>query len=1284
MAAFCLAFAALAFSPQASATEPVKGEVSVSTEGGYARFIFRFDDEVTAQVRMSGAIMVIKFDRPVDVPVERLSQRAPAYISAARRDPDGMAIRFALMQRIKYHVMPVAERTYLDLLPANWTGILPGLPQEVIDELANRARDAEKKLREQRGDTARREPPMIRVKVGSQPTFTRYVFNLPDKVAVTPSRAGEKMTLKFDMAIKWDLADATVALPSTLASVETKRDYTSAAVTFTLKGKPDVRTFREEQNFIVDIGTGAAAGVPTMKLGGADASAEAAKAPAIEPPQTVPAKGAAPAPQVNASLPAPNSAPPAPAKAPAPEPAPPKAAAAAPTPAPAPLPPLPELAPPLPGPEKAAAAAPPKPSEAPATEGPKTKPDAQHTAAPKAAETPKAKVDAAAPAKLKTAAAAPSRPHLPVDPKAPVVAEVQRSGDNVQISFPFAVPTPAAAFRRADVLWLVFDSTAKLDLAALNSDTSTIIRSVTQERGKDGEAIIRIKLVRPRLAGISPDGPGWNLNIGDTVIERTKPLGIARNIVGRNRASITIPFEEPGQVHRIVDPDMGDTLMVVTALGPARGFLKPQEFIELRALASAHGVVVQPIADDLTAELSVDKIILSRPGGLTISAIELNGRVSGMFRALTFDTQLWGYNRQAEFSPRQSELIGMAASAPKTRRNLARYNLARFYLARGLSAEARAVADVTLKDQKSGGDEVTGTVLKAVADVLLARPVDALKSLANPQIGNQHDAPIWRAIAYAQQGKWDEARDGFKNVEASIAALPIELQRLALMMAARASVELNDFSGAAKLLDEIATIGVTPELEPSVAVLTGRLDQGLGRNEEALAAYHSAANSKDRRAGAQGRLREIELRFSSGEMSREDAIGQLETLTTVWRGDETEVEGLKLLAHLYTEEQRYRDAFHVMRTAMLAHPNSDLTRKIQDEAATTFDSLFLDGKGDAMPAVEALGLFYDYRELTPIGRRGDEMIRKLADRLVSVDLLDQAAELLQHQIDHRLQGAARAQVATRLAVIYLLNHKPDRAIKTLQTTRSGELSNELRDQRLLLEARALSEVGRHSLALEVIANLTSHEAIRLRSDILWAARRWREAAEQIELLYGDRWKSFTPLTETERNDILRAAIGYALGEEPIGLDRFREKYAAKMAEGPDRRAFDVVSAPIGTSGDEFRAVARKIAGLDTLNAFLTDMRKRYPDASALSPGAPPLPKPGTPQASANPAPGKLGEPPKTVAPAKPAANAAKKPADAPPPPKVPEGVPLKPDPAPTGSIPRVPLPRPKPRMFAHR
>ena len=197
-------------------------------------------------------------------------------------------------------------------------------------------------------------------------------------------------------------------------------------------------------------------------------------------------------------------------------------------------------------------------------------------------------------------------------------------------------------------------------------------------------------------------------------------------------------------------------------------------------------------------------------------------------------------------------------------------------------------------------------------------------------------------------------------------------------------------------------------------------------------------------------------------------------------------------------------------------------------------------------------MFYEYRELTPIGRRGDEMIRRLADRLVAVDLLDQAAELLQYQVDKRLEGAARAQVAARLAMVYLTNRKPDRAIAALRTTRIADLSGELRQQRLLLEARAQSDVGRHDLALDIISNITGREAIRLRSDIYWASRQWREASEQIELYYADRWRDFKPLNAVEKGDVIRAVVGYALAEDAIGLARFREKYAPLMSGDADR------------------------------------------------------------------------------------------------------------------------------------
>ncbi|WP_348253457.1 hypothetical protein, partial [Salmonella enterica] len=65
--------------------------------------------------------------------------------------------------------------------------------------------------------------------------------------------------------------------------------------------------------------------------------------------------------------------------------------------------------------------------------------------------------------------------------------------------------------------------------------------------------------------------------------------------------------------------------------------------------------------------------------------------------------------------------------------------------------------------------------------------------------------------------------------------------------------------------------------------------------------FRQAAESDDRPSAAQGQLRSLSLRYDMGELKRPDLISELETLTAVWRGDETEIEALHKLSRLYTE-----------------------------------------------------------------------------------------------------------------------------------------------------------------------------------------------------------------------------------------------------------------------------------------------------------------------------------------------------------------------------------------------
>ena len=94
-----------------------------------------------------------------------------------------------------------------------------------------------------------------------------------------------------------------------------------------------------------------------------------------------------------------------------------------------------------------------------------------------------------------------------------------------------------------------------------------------------------------------------------------------------------------------------------------------------------------------------------------------------------------------------------------------------------MAPEAKAVLDVALAEQPPTADDPAPLVLHAVANIMLGRTEAALKDLANPFVGNQHDAPLWRALAYARLGKWADAREGFRNADAAMGTLPLEMQR---------------------------------------------------------------------------------------------------------------------------------------------------------------------------------------------------------------------------------------------------------------------------------------------------------------------------------------------------------------------------------------------------------------------------------------------------------------------------------------------------------------------------
>lgn len=1164
-----VAFACVLALLSSARAEPVTGNASLATPGAYARLLLQFSEAVPTEVTVAGTILVVRFAQPVDMPVDQLSDAVPTYVGSVRRDPDGSAIRLALAQKVRVNVMTAGERVFIDLLPETWSGLPPPLPAEVVRELSERAIAAERALRLQKQADAFKKKEPVRVRTSVQPTFVRFVFELPGGVGVSSSLSADKFVLSFASALTFDLADAKVAAPANIRSIGQSISGDNSTVEIGLIGEVDVHGFREERNYIVDIGFDASKkppslSLPELSLPPSSQAASGGPPAAIKTPAAALKSVKATAPQVAAPEAAPEAKSPAPADATA------KGSAAADR-------------------QDKQAASTPDPAARPVTDRPITGP------APAPASDALEK-RAAAPAVPEVQAQAAAH-EKPASASNIVIAAARRTSEEFRITLPFGAPTASALFRRTDTIWLLLASEQPLDIAAIRREGGPLIADARVQDLPQGRAI-RIRLDRPQLASLGGDDHALILSLANKEAFPPRALQVVRHIADPAQANVSIALSRPGPMLRLADPDVGDTLKVVTAFPPAQGFIRHQNFVEFSLLESSHGVVIQSGSDDVTIQIASDRIVLGRPGGLTLSAATESPERAASVVGPTFDLNEWKSNQKAVFNTRHDALMTAAAMANGEDRLPAHLALARFYIARGLYPEAREILGFALSGSDAAPPSAAVLMVRAVANVLSGRPERAMKDLTDPAIGNDFDAQLWQAAASARLGKWAQAREKFKNVEFAMMSQPIDLQRLLLVDAMRAALEVRDYSTAAARHDELQTIGVPAGQEAVVTLLRGRLAQALAREKDALAEFHAAAMSGNGPVAAEAKLLEIMLRQKRGEIDDDAALRDLETLAVTWRGDSGEVKILQILARIYADKGRYGESLAATMTATRLEPDSEASRAMQDAASTLFTQIFLTAKGDELPPVEALAMFYEYRDFTPIGRRGDEMIRRLADRLVAVDLLDQASELLQYQVDHRLEGAARAQVASRLAMIYLMNRKPERAIAALRSTRIADLAGELRQQRLLLEGRAQSDVGRHDLALDIIANISGREAVRLRSDIYWAARRWRESSEQIEILYGERWRDFRPLSDSEKGDVIRATIGYALAEDAIGLARFREKYGPKMDGAADRSAFAIASKPAAANSADFARIAKMAATIDTLDGFLREMKARFPDAVA--------------------------------------------------------------------------------------
>ncbi|MCH8187594.1 MAG: hypothetical protein IIB66_02645, partial [Proteobacteria bacterium] len=729
--------------------------------------------------------------------------------------------------------------------------------------------------------------------------------------------------------------------------------------------------------------------------------------------------------------------------------------------------------------------------------------------------------------------------------------------------------------------------------------------------------------VRPGLrATVSRDGNVWRVDFASRGKGPAEPIPVQRESTSANGPRVFLPIKEIGRRVDLIDPEVGDLVHVIPVLAPGQGVPVERAFVEFNILETAQGVVVSPRSDDIAVRPLRNGVEISGPDGLILSALPAESETEAVreapsaasqppdslegvsqadpprqrrgglrnFGPSLFKYAEWRGSPDGPFSDTRKQLNLSLAMAPKGAQNAALWDLAKFYFAYGMAADAIGLTDLILQSNPSAAEDQVFRAVRGAAFYLMGRIAEAERNLLDPALGLDSGAALWRGAVFAAREDWAAARQEFEVANLNDENIPPIFRTHFQLLAARASMLAGQADDTEFVLKGVTEETARPDQLSAANLIRAQLQLGLGQNEKALETFSQVVKARIRPTSPWAQFAYTNVRLELGDVSTEEAIDELEELRHAWRGGEFEFRLLNRLSELYLEENQFRNALSTMRETVSNFNDRPGSKEITAQMNELFRDLFLEHGADVVAPVTALALYFDFRELTPVGSDGDAMIRLLADRLVEVDLLGRAAQLIQHQVTFRLKREEKARVGTKLAAIYLLDRQYGKAMEALRESRWRALGKEILNERKYLRAQAHIGLTEYDIALRLLRADDSAVAETLRADIYWRTSAWEDAADAFAAVLDARQQEQDPLSTREQQQVMQMTVALALSDQRDRIATVRERYKALMEGTPEADAFEVLTDEVDRSSTSFRAVASKIAQIGTLESFMARYR----------------------------------------------------------------------------------------------
>ena len=751
------------------------------------------------------------------------------------------------------------------------------------------------------------------------------------------------------------------------------------------------------------------------------------------------------------------------------------------------------------------------------------------------------------------------------------------------LTFGFDQTSAAAVFNRAGWWWLAFERKADVDATAIAQVGGKAVIQVDSIPTKKG-SVFRLLLAEGFQPVPHKTGKTWVLDLVKR--ETTGPVTSyvpERQFDFQDRGRVLLRVADPSKEEIVFkDPEVGDTLHVVPVGTAGAGIREEVDLPEADLLPTIQGVAMVPRAERAWLDSTHGNVQLAMPGGLTMSRPVQGPSAEGHLTAKTggaeiiaaapvalepggvgdpIDPNKWARGGLTKFDGEHSGLLARAIQEAPADRGPANLEVARHYLANGLDAEALGTLRGIANQDPSMVDKPNFRAVRGIASMLLNRYPEAIEDLSHPSLKDDKKAPMWLAAAKVANGA-DPASlaPSLKGAADELKGMTAPLRMALGRPAALAMLAAGDTKTAGRVINGMDGPGVTQANKDTMAYLGGMAAEANKQPDEAVKRYLIAEAGKSMRERALAAHNRIQIQFNQGKLTPDEAIHQLKRLPYVWHGGDFEYQTVKQAAQMLIDAGHYREGFQSLRDILSRYSDHPDAPNVAKSMGELFNRLFLAGEADKMPPIQAIGLYNEFQDLTPPGEQGDEMIRKLADRLASVDLLDESSELLRHQVQYRLTGLEKARVATRLALLDLSNNNPKDALDVLESSEMPGLAPELQTQRRFMRVQALADLDRTAEALGLIVNDHGDDAKKMRADIYWKQKKWPEAAAALEAIT-DLPTPNKRLAPDQARHVIDLAIALTLAKDERGIARLRKVYIESMKANPLAEAFNLLTSP---------------------------------------------------------------------------------------------------------------------------